>query len=67
MKRFIKQHVRNRSLPDVKQVAKSGLRKDDTTKSALCINGSHLYVPGIMVNVHFCTPGLLQICALTAL
>uniref|UniRef100_H2YBR3 FIP-RBD domain-containing protein n=1 Tax=Ciona savignyi TaxID=51511 RepID=H2YBR3_CIOSA len=43
-----KRHIRNLSLPEsLKKALPGQLRKNDqTTKSDLCINGPHLYVPG---------------------
>ncbi|CAK8675770.1 rab11 family-interacting protein 2-like isoform X1 [Clavelina lepadiformis] len=43
----IKRHVRNRSMPDSQLTTMMGeLHKTERSKSAVCINGSHLYVPG---------------------
>ena len=50
VERFKKKHVRNHSLPDSQLVSMMvQLKKDEKSQSALCINGSHLYVPGILL------------------
>lgn len=50
VERFKKKHSRNHSLPDSQLSSMLGqLKKDEKSQSALCINGPHLYVPGILI------------------
>nr|XP_002126049.1 rab11 family-interacting protein 1 isoform X1 [Ciona intestinalis] len=44
----IKKHIRNHSLPEnhLKTVLGQLRKNDQASKSALCVNGSHFYVPG---------------------